>query len=196
MNQNDIIQAVIHEMTMKKSNQGDNFQKWFLEKYKPKWEFEHYSGPDLTGDLIWKCGNGNIIVNQGLEDNIDVYLLNGTQSPTWYVVPSQGTPTFAAADTPASHAGWTENQDYDEANRQTWTGVRTLRNVTNSASPAVINVTVGSTFGGAALFNNNTKGGATGIMFSGVVASEGDQILGAGGSLSMVYSLDIADDGV
>ena len=136
------------------------------------------------------------VIETNLEDNIDVYLLNGTQSPTWYIVPSQGTPTFAAADTPASHAGWTENQDYNEAVRQTWTGVRTLRNVTNSVSPGVINVTTGSTFGGAALFNANTKGGTSGIMFSGVVAYEGDQVLGAGGSLSMVYSPDIADDGV
>ncbi len=174
----------------------DNFAEWLKKNYKFEWEFKHFSGPNLTGDLIWTADNHNIIVNQGLQDNIDVYLLNATQSSTWYVVAASGSPTFAAADTPASHSGWTENQDYDEAVRQTWTGVRTGQTVTNSASPAVINITTGSTFGGAALFNNSTKGGTTGTMFSGVVASEGNQVLGASGSLSMVYSITAADDGV
>lgn len=171
----------------------DNFAECLKKKYNFEWEFKFYSGPDLTGELLWTDKNHNIVVNSGLEESIDMALLNGTQSSTWYVVPSTGTPTFAAADTPASHAGWTENADYDEATRQVWTGVRTGQNVTNSASPAVINITTGSTFGGAALFNNNTKSGSTGIMFSGVVASEGDQVLGAGGSLSMVYSITAAD---
>jgi hypothetical protein len=173
----------------------DNYAEWLKKTHNFEWEFEHWSGPNLTGKLLWTNKNHNIVVNSGLQESIDVTLLNGTQSPSWYIVPTTGTPTFAAADTPASHAGWTENEDYDEAVRQTWTGVRTGQVVTNSASPGVINITAGSTFGGAALLNNSTKGGTTGIMFSGVVATEGDQVLGAGGSLSMVYSITAADDG-
>ena len=67
------------------------------------------------------------------------------------------------------------NEDYDEAVRQTWSGVRSGQVVTNSASPAVVTVTTGSTFGGAALISSNTKGGSSGIMFCGVVATEGNQ---------------------
>ncbi len=155
------------------SQHGENFAQAFLKKKVRIWEFEHWSKPELQGDLIWKAKQFNIIPDGGLEDNLDVYLLNGTQSPTWYVVFAQGTSTFAAGDTPASHAGWTENQDYDEAVRQTWTGVRSGQTITNSASPAVVTVTTGSTFGGAALFNSNTKGGTSGIMFSGVNADDG-----------------------
>ncbi len=172
----------------------EDFAKWLLENYKFIWQWQHFSGPNLTGDLVWKASAHNIIPDAALADILSVYWANGTQSPTWYMVLAQGgPPVFAAGDTPSSHAGWTENQDYDEAVRQTYNGVVTGANITNSVSPAVVNVTVGSSFGGSALFNNNTKGGTTGIMSSGVVADEGDQVLGAGGSLSSVYSITSAN---
>ena len=168
----------------------EDFLKWLLKNYSFIWEWEHFSGPNLTGDLVWAMSNHNIIPDAALADILGVYFANGTQSPTWYMVPAQGgPPVFAAGDTPGSHVGWTENQDYNEAARQTYTGVVTGANITNSVSPAVINITSGSSFGGSALFNSNVKGGASGIMASGVVADEGDQTLGAGGSLSMVYSI-------
>lgn len=191
-----MIDAKLITALLKRGRYSENLIKWLLKEFSFDWKWKHFSGPDLTGDLVWEDGNHNIIPNAALTDMLDVYFANGTQSSTWYMVPTQGSPTFAAGDTPASHAGWTENQDYDEATRQAYVGVASAQNITNSASPAVINITSGSTFGGSALFNNNTKGGATGIMASGVVASEGDQILGAGGSLSMVYSITSADDGV
>ena len=182
------------EMLKRLLNLKESFQEWLLKEYSFDWEWKHYSGPNLTGELVWEDSNHNIIPNAALTDILGVYFANGTQSPTWYMVPAEdGPPVFAAGDTPSSHAGWTENEDYNEAVRQTYVGVVTGSNITNSASPAVINITVGSGFGGSALFNSNTKGGTSGIMASGVVATQGDQTLGAGGSLSMVYSITGAD---
>lgn len=194
---NDIFKKMILALAKKLITRED-FVKWLLENYKFIWEWEHWSGPNLTGDLVWADKNHNIIPNAALSDILSVYFANGTQSSTWYMVPADGnpagtTPVFAAGDTPSSHSGWLENQDYSEGVRQTYNGVVTGANITNSASPAVINIVTGSSFGGSALFNNNTKGGTTGIMASGVVATQGDQVLGAGGSLSMVYSITSAD---
>lgn len=194
---NDIFKKMVLAVARKLISKED-FVKWLLENYKFLWEWEHWSGPNLTGDLVWADKNHNIIPNAALSDILSVYFANGTQSPTWYMVLADGvpagtTPGFVAGDTPASHADWVENQDYDEAVRQTYVGVVTGANITNSVSPAVVNVTVGSSFGGSALFNSNVKGGATGIMASGVVASQGNQVLGAGGSLSSVYSITSAN---
>ncbi len=176
----------------------DTFEQWLFKRYRFEWKWKHYSGPNLTGKLVWEDENHNIIPNAALTDILSVYFANGTQSSTWYVVLADGvpagtTPGFAAGDTPASHADWVENQDYNEAVRQTYIGVVTGSNITNSASPAVVNITTGSSFGGSALFNSNVKGGTSGIMASGVVADEGNQVLGGGGSLSSVYSITGAD---
>ena len=154
---NKMVMAIASKLITK-----EDFLKWLLENYKFIWEWKHFSGPNLTGDLVWEDMNHNIIPNAALSDILSVYFANGTQSSTWYMVPADGvpagtTPGFVAGDTPASHTDWVENQDYDEAVRQTYVGVVTGANITNSVSPAVINVTTGSSFGGCALFNNSTK---------------------------------------
>lgn len=175
----------------------DNLREYFEKYFKTVYKFEHWSGPNLTGKLLWTLEEHNIVVNSGLNNLIDTCLLGTAPETDFFFELSAGSSSFAAADIPSSHVGWTENQDYDEATRQVWTGVRSGQVVTNAASPAVITVTTGSTFGGAALVSDNTKGdNAAGLIFSGVNASEGDQILGAGGSLSMVYAITGADDGV
>ena len=172
----------------------DNLKKELLKRFRFEYEFKHH---DKDGKLMWEMKIHNIVMNQGLQNLIDTCLLGVAAETDFFFEVASGSSTFAAADVPASHSGWTENVDYDEAVRQTWTGVRTGQNVTNSASPAVITVTTGSTFGGGALVSSSIKSNnAAGVMFSGVNATEGDQVLGAGGTLSMVYSITAADDGV
>lgn len=177
---------------MLKDNYKNDLQNYFDFCF----VLEAYERPKLQGKKLWTMELHNIVVNTGLQNSIDTCLLGVAAETDWYFELSGASSSFAAADTPASHAGWTENQDYDEATRQVWTGVRTAQNVTNSASPAVVTVTTGSTFGGVALVSSNIKGNnAAGIIFSGVNATEGDQVLGAAASISMVYSITAADDG-
>jgi hypothetical protein len=63
------------------------------------------------GVLKWEEENPNLVMNQGLQDMNTTYLKSGTQITTWYLGlvtgPGSGT-TYAAGDTLASHAGWTE----------------------------------------------------------------------------------------
>ena len=72
---------------------------------------------DKHGRVKWIDTIENIIVNTGLDHLLDVALSAGSQITTWYVGLTDGTPTVAAGDTIASHVGWVEVTDYDEANR-------------------------------------------------------------------------------
>jgi len=70
-------------------------------------------GPD--GQVKWTDSAHNLVVNQGLANMNAAYLAGSAQTVTWYIGlvtgPGSGT-TFAAGDTLASHAGWTENTAY------------------------------------------------------------------------------------
>src|SRR5690554_3891912 len=72
---------------------------------------------DRAGRVKWRETVDNLITNEGKDHVLDVVLSGGSQITTWYIGLTDGTPTAAAADTAASHAGWTEVDDYDEATR-------------------------------------------------------------------------------
>ncbi len=67
---------------------------------------------DKNGKLKWSDKFHNLVVNQGLQNILDVMFSSGSQAATWYLGLTDGTPTVAAADTLASHAGWTEETGY------------------------------------------------------------------------------------
>ncbi|MDX1555810.1 MAG: hypothetical protein R3212_07280, partial [Xanthomonadales bacterium] len=159
------------------------------------WQMECY-GPD--GSLKWAADWENLVVNVGLDHLLDATLSGATQITTWYVGLVDGaTPTFAGADTMASHAGWTENQNYSEATRPVWTdGGVSGQSVDNSASKASFSINAnGQTIGGAFLTSNNTKGGTTGTLYA-----EGDfspdKTADNGDTLQVTGTFTAADDGV
>ena len=118
----------------------------------------------------WKESIHNLVVTEGLDDNLDVYFKSGTQSATWYLA------IFSSDSTPA--AGWTyavpvctEFTNYDESTREEWVeGSITTSSLDNSASPAEFTCTSGTNTIFGAMFNNtSTKGdvaSGTGILFS------------------------------
>jgi hypothetical protein len=70
------------------------------------------------GQLKWEASSHNLVVNVGLKDMNDKYFTGAAYTATWYVGliyrPCSGN-NPAAADTMASHAGWTEVTDYSQA---------------------------------------------------------------------------------
>lgn len=120
------------------------------------------------GGRRWEAEVFNKIVNQGLDSVNDVYLGASTQITTWYVGLIKTGNTYAAADTLASHAGWTESQDYSESVRQTWTknGASSSQSITNSSSKATFSMNATVTILGGFLASNSTKGGTTGTLYS------------------------------
>jgi hypothetical protein len=136
------------------------------------WHIECVRG----GEVIWTEVGENLIVNTGLDDALDKWLKGSTYTAAFYVGLTDGTPTVAAGDTMASHAGWVEVTAYDEANRQTLTlGSVSSQSVSNTASKAVFTISGTTTVGGAFLTTNSTKGGSTGTLISAKAFTGGDR---------------------
>lgn len=117
------------------------------------------------GKLIWEDGFDNLVVTTGLNALISNTFKTIPGAVDWYVG-LKGTGSVNAADTPASHAGWSELTIYSNSNRPTFTpGTVAAGSVDNSASKAVFNINGTGTVFGCALFSNNTKGGTTGTLY-------------------------------
>ena len=79
---------------------------------------------DADGNFKWEESTHNLVVNEGLQDMNTKYFKGSSYTAAWYLGlitgPGSGT-TIAAADTLASHAGWTEFTDYTGGTRGTVT---------------------------------------------------------------------------
>jgi hypothetical protein len=152
------------------------------------------------GQVKWEEEMHNLVVNQGLQSMVSVYLDGATQITTWYLGlitgPGSGT-TIAAGDTLASHSGWTEFTNYS-GNRKTATfGTATTADpsvLNNSASPASFVISgAGGTVAGA--FLASVDSGTSGTLFSASdFQSPGDRVVVSGDTLNVSYtfSLDAA----
>lgn len=133
-------------------------------------------GPD--GVTKWVEEFDNLVVDVGLDDYLDKYYKGSTYTAAHFIGLADGTPSFAAGDTMASHAGWVEIQDYSEGTREAYTpGTVATQSVDNSASKASFSINGSATIGGAFMTTNSTKGGSTGILIGGNVFTGGDRSL-------------------
>jgi len=124
---------------------------------------------------------------------LDSTIKTGVSAPTWYIGLTDGTPSAAAGDTMASHAGWTEVTAYDEANRVEFQeGTISSGSVDNSGNTATFTVSANSTtVGGAFLVNNNTKGGSTGDLLAVGAFTAGDKSLDDNDTLDVTLTLSL-----
>lgn len=145
------------------------------------------------GSLRWSEEVKNIVVNVGLNDVLDKYFKGAAYTAAFYVGLASSTPTFAAADTMASHGGWTEVTGYSEATRQALTlGSVASQSVDNSASKATFSINATVTIGGAFITTNNTKGGTTGILYGGAAFTGGNRSAVSGDELRVTATLTAA----
>lgn len=156
-----------------------------------RYVFECY-GPD--GVLKWRETARNLVVNVGLDDLLDKYLKGSTYTASFFVGLTDGTPTPAAGDTMASHAGWVEVVAYTEATREALTlGTVSGQSVDNAASKASFAINADSTVvGGAFITTDNTKSGTSGTLY-GVAAFDGaDKAVDNGDTLNITATLTAA----
>jgi hypothetical protein len=120
-----------------------------------------------NGEMVWEDEFENLVTTVGKNDLLDKYFAGSAYTAAWYMglVDGGSTPTYNAADTSASHAGWTESVAYSNATRPSvaWSGA----SAGSKASTAVaftINAT--ATIAGCFVTALSTKSGATGIMYS------------------------------
>ena len=73
----------------------------------------HFKCYDKDGNLKWEDKAHNLVVNEGLQDMNTKYFKGVSYSAAWYLglVNNSPTPSYAAGDTLASHAGWVETTD-------------------------------------------------------------------------------------
>ena len=150
-------------------------------------------GPD--GVEKWADTFHNLVMNGGLANMNGVYFASGTQSTTWYLGlvtgPGSGT-AFAAGDTLAVHAGWTENTDYSGNRKAVTFGAATTANpsvITNSASPSSFLITGTATIAGALLCN--VASGTSGVLFSAGDFTGGDKSVASGDTLNVTYTFSL-----
>jgi hypothetical protein len=142
------------------------------------------------GTVKWTTGlDPNLVVTEGLNKVCDVMFHNDTQVATWYVglVDGGSSPTYAAADTLASHAGWTEYTAYDETNRQEWTeGAAAAGSITNSTSVDFSMNAVGTVAG---MLLASVASGTGGTLWCGTNFSGGNQAVANADTLKVTYTL-------
>lgn len=142
----------------------------------------------------WSDTFHNLVVNQGLANMNGAYFAGSAQTTTWYLGlvtgPGSGT-TFAAADTLASHAGWTESSAYAGSRKAVTFGAATTANpsvISNTASPSsfVMNATV--VIAGAFLASTTDN---SGILFSEGDFTGGDKSVASGDTLNVTYTFSL-----
>lgn len=154
---------------------------------------------DKDGNLKWEETAHNLVVNEGLEDMNDKYFTGSAYTATWFlglVTGPGANNTYVAANTLASHAGWTEYTDYS-GNRQSITfDSITLADPSVASNTSAVQFTIsgaGGTIAGA--FLTDVATGTSGVLFSvSNFTSPGDRVVVSGDTLNISYefSLDAA----
>ena len=154
---------------------------------------------DKDGNLKWEDQMHNLVVNEGLQDMNTKYFKGSTYSAAFYMGlvtgPGSGT-SYAATDTLASHAGWTEYTDYSGARKSMTFGSATSADPSVIATSSAVSFTIsgaGGTVAGA--FVCTVSSGSSGVLFSEAdFQSPGDRVVVSGDTLNVTYtfSLDAA----
>lgn len=160
----------------------------------------HFQCFDKDGNLKWEESTHNLVVNEGLQYMNTQFFKGSSYTAAWYLGlitgPGSGT-SYAAADTLASHAGWTEFSNYSGSRKAVTFGTATTADpsvIDNSASVAQFTISGGGgTVAGA--FLATVSSGTSGTLFSEAdFESPGDRVVVAGDTLNVTYtfSLDAA----
>lgn len=159
----------------------------------------HVECRDKDGNLKWEAEFPNLVVNEGLQDMNNRYFKGSSYTAAWYMGLITGpgaSNSFAAGDTLASHAGWTEFTNYSGGVRPQITfGTPTTADpsvATNSVSPSTFAI---SSSGGvvAGAFVCSATSGTSGTLFSAAnFESPGDRTVVSGDTLNVTYTFSLA----
>ena len=158
-------------------------------EHKGIWTFEQIR----DGKVIDSWEEKNIVVNEGLNDVLAVFLGAGTQKTAWYVGLFEGNYTPVASLTAATVASAaTESTAYDESTRRAWTPASAAsQQISNVDSKAVFTMNATKTLYGAFLVSNNTKGGTGGVLFAATRFPSARQVV-ATDQLLVTYTVQAA----
>ncbi len=138
-------------------------------------------------ELAWDGAFLNLVPTGGADDILTKYFAGSAYTAAWYMglVDGATAPTFAATDTMASHAGWTENAAYSNAARPTLSfGTAASRSIA-LASAAAFNIDGTATIAGGFFTTVSTISGTTGILYSAGDFTGGNKSVASGDTLSV-----------
>lgn len=149
---------------------------------------------DRAGNERWREPIHNTIVNSGINSMLGQTLHGDTQITAWYIglVNNSGFTAFAAADTAASHSGWSEFISYSQTTRPAWSpGAAAGQSISNGTAVA-FSITASATVKGIFLISNNTISGTTGTLFSEGAFAAGNQTVNNGDTLQITYTVSLS----
>lgn len=155
---------------------------------------------DKFGEVISESWGHNLITNVALNDVLNEYIGATSQTTAWYMglVDNSGFSAFAAADTMASHGGWSENTAYSGSARLQWSpGAASSQSITNGSSVNFSITTNSTTIRGIFIVGGtgaSTPGATTGTLFSEAAFSGGNQSVNNGDTLQATYTLSLASN--
>lgn len=160
----------------------------------------HVQCIDKDGNLKWEDSVPNLVVNEGLQSMNTQYFKGSAYTAGWYMGLITGpgaSTTIAAADTLASHAGWTEFTNYSGNRPAVTFGTASTADpsvISNSATPSSFSISGGGGIVAGAFLCTVTTG-TSGTLFSASdFQSPGDRTVASGDTLNVTYtfSLDAA----
>lgn len=147
------------------------------------------------GSLAWTDYAKNGCTNTALDDLLNKYFRNGTTASTWYLglIDNAGFTALAAADTIASHSGWSEATYYSNANRPTWSPAASSGQSIVNGTTTDFNINANTkAVKGLFAVTDNTVGGTSGLMFATAAFSGGVQNCNSGDTLKCTYTMSAA----
>lgn len=153
---------------------------------------------DADGNLKWEDSFPNTVMTPGKNDMLNQYLGASGYTAAFYMglISSISYSAISAADTMASHAGWTEAgatnvPTYSQSARPTSAWSAASAGAKALTTPLAFSITAAGTLKGAFLTTVATKDGTTGILFSAGLFTGGDKIVAAGDTINVSYTLSV-----
>jgi hypothetical protein len=147
---------------------------------------------DAEGNVKWSDTIQNLVVTSGKNFMLTQTFTGSGYTAAWFLglVSGASSPTYNAADTMASHAGWTEFTGYSNATRPAPTFNAAASGAISTTATA-FNINASGTVAGAFLTTNNTVGGTTGTLFSAGNFTGGNRTVASGDTLNVTYTLTL-----
>lgn len=159
----------------------------------------HFQCLDKDGNVKWEESTHNLVVNEGLQDMNTQYFKGSSYTASFFLGLITGpgaSTTYAAGDTLASHAGWTEFTNYSGARKAVTFGTASTADPSVIATSSAVSFSISSSGGTVAgAFLCTVSSGTSGVLFSEAdFQSPGDRVVVSGDTLNVTYtfSLDAA----
>jgi hypothetical protein len=147
---------------------------------------------NADGSLKWEDDFHNLVPSQGLQYmSASFFNAVGYTTALYFGLitgPGSGT-TFAAGDTLASHAGWSESVLVGSRKAITFGTPTTATPSVTIGTAAVFTVTSAATIAGA--FVTNASTGTSGVLFAEGDFTGGDKSVTTGDTLSVTYTFSL-----